>query len=614
MGPHQKMAADQWPLSLWLVASFFLQLAFPRTLHPLPQPPATQKTIDPIAIPGWSTVVTSVDVAGLVILCEVSFSFRVDHEGFAEWREFKARPCIVWPPGGVAPERAFQHKFKFSYSDTKSLDCSASASVVGVGLGLIPVYFKVDEGKFKETLSCSIEEDQESVAEVQKSEVEVFTIPIGQGDSTVIKCPGPEGDISIIDMGCLDPGNGCRGMSVEKYVTLIERQFLGRDDSRAADYSRLKRVFLTHPDADHMNYGWVEGRGPNNKPTGQGTGAGLLEKWSQNRGNNKIDVHLGNKAPWEKDKPGFVDFLKIDKGFVASWRGDWNDQDQIPVQLCNQPDQPDATIKMIASDLGKNKNKKNDKSMVMSLRVKARNKMLFLGDLETEPAYNNLLYPTHAPPSTSMHPHPTKYVDEIRNHQIVMVPHHGSNTNGNPNAIFYNEVNPICAIVSSAMLSSNSKTKSPKVETLQAICRGHTATVDFDFYPLGGPIGWATYTCECPNSRPLPVPFQGNLTADWDWLDDSDPDDPDEYPYCPDSDCSNSDNTDLDIKARPVTPKYQYEYMPQELNHCDVHIYQTSKLIAYYENRPNKHRLFMIVTKISATNTIVTASQYGEDV
>ena len=454
--------------------------------------------------------------------------------------------------------------------------------------------------------------------------MEVFTIPIGQGDSTVIKCHS--GDISIIDMGCLDPGgNGCRGMPVEKYVTLIETRFLGGGDGQL-DYSRLKRVFLTHPDADHMNYGWVEERGPNNKPTGQGTGAGLLEKWSQKSQNNELLVdllvYLGNKAPWEDDKLGFVEFLeKQENGFAAMWRGagaDWNDLDY--VRLCNQPD---ADIKMIASDLGKSPNGKNDKSMVMSLRIEARKKMLFLGDFDTESAYNNLLFPTHGPPPTSNHPQPTLYVDEISNHQIVMVPHHGSNTNGNPNARFYDEVNPTCAIVSSAMWSTKSATKFPKVETLQAICRGHTTSHDLDFYPPLGPVGWATYTCKCPNSRPLPAPFQGNITAKWDWPDDSDPDDsdpddsdpydpddPDEYPYCLDYDCSHSDYTDPDIMATPLAPKFNYEYMPQELLNCDVHIYQTSKLFAYYENKPNRHRLFMIVTRISATNTIVTASQY----
>merc|ERR1712192_228881 len=249
---------------------------------------------------------------------------------------------------------------------------------------------------------------------------------------------------------------------------------------------------------------------------------------------------------------------------------DWTGNDV--VQLRDKPGQPDATIKMLASDLGKTNNGKNDRSIVMSLRIGARKKMLFLGDLDTEPAYNNLLYPTNGAPPSKNHPHPKNYVDEIRNHQIVMVPHHGSGTCGNPNARLYNEVNPTYAIVSSSIMRAYNF---PKVETLQAICRGHTVAVDTNYDVLSGPIGWTTY-----NSKS--------------------------------SDCSDSDSTDPDIMATPLNPKYKS--MLQTLQNCDVHIYQTSKPLVNYENGQKGFQLFEIVTRISATNTIVTANRYSGDV
>ena len=125
--------------------------------------------------------------------------------------------------------------------------------------------------------------------------VEVFTIPLGQGDSTVIKCPGPNSDISIIDMGC---HGVCESMDIVQYVDLIETQFLGND------YSRLKRVFLTHPHDDHMKFAW------------NGNMEGLLEKWSAyyreyaDEENALLDVYLGSLNGWQK-KSDFIDFLKF---------------------------------------------------------------------------------------------------------------------------------------------------------------------------------------------------------------------------------------------------------------------------------------------------------------
>ena len=92
-------------------------------------------------------------------------------------------------------------------------------------------------------------------------------------------------------------------MDIVQYVYLIESQFLGDD------YSRLKRVFLTHPHDDHMKFAW------------NGNMEGLLEKWSAyyreyaDEDDALLDVYLGSLNGWQK-KLDFIEFLKFDGTYV----------------------------------------------------------------------------------------------------------------------------------------------------------------------------------------------------------------------------------------------------------------------------------------------------------
>jgi len=219
-----------------------------------------------------------------------------------------------------------------------------------------------------------------------------------------------------------------------------------------------------------------------------------------------------------------VTFLKGNANFNVTYRDLPNFNGK--VTIC---DKPKTTVDIIASDLGTNK---NANSMVMSLRISNRKKMLFLGDFETKNAYNNLLWPLD------------NYVDEISDHPILMVPHHGSNKMDNPNVRFNNYVNPTFAIVSSAIWS---KLMHPQMETLQGICHGHTLTdvfadnvIRIGIYDSPMPLGWI----------------------------------------------EKSDNNDV-----------------RRLVHCDVNIYQTTEW-----GHGNSFGLYKIVSKISATTTIVTTN------
>merc|ERR1712180_113309 len=95
--------------------------------------------------------------------------------------------------------------------------------------------------------------------------LEVYTVPVGQGDSTLIRCLDG-GEVSIIDMGCAIAGD-C--LKLLQYVSEIEEYL---DQGQGLDYRLLKRVFLTHPDYDHFSYAWVRG------------GGGLLQKYAERAG------------------------------------------------------------------------------------------------------------------------------------------------------------------------------------------------------------------------------------------------------------------------------------------------------------------------------------------
>ena len=198
------------------------------------------------------------------------------------------------------------------------------------------------------------------------------TIPVGQGDSTVIRCPS-SGDISIIDMGC---DGGCQGMSLEQYVTHIETEFLGND------FKRLKKVFLTHPDDDHMNYGYDKG-----------IKEGLLEKWLKK--GVSLDIYLGDRDAWVKAKGDFVTWLESNKNkFNLIWPSfidnDGNENGwewKRDVQICSRTNsQPDTKINMITSDLVTNPpipnqpdSNKNARSMIMSLMIEDKKKDAVFG-------------------------------------------------------------------------------------------------------------------------------------------------------------------------------------------------------------------------------------------
>ena len=77
----------------------------------------------------------------------------------------------------------------------------------------------------------------------------IYALPVGQGDCTVIQCPRPNGDgrsvITIIDAGSNRKKIGFNRVEVVNFLRLRER---------GANRVRIEYIFLTHPDEDHINY------------------------------------------------------------------------------------------------------------------------------------------------------------------------------------------------------------------------------------------------------------------------------------------------------------------------------------------------------------------------
>ena len=67
--------------------------------------------------------------------------------------------------------------------------------------------------------------------------LQVFAVPVGQGDCTIIQCPN--GNIAVVDCGT-SGGNRVTAYGVEKWLD--------------TSINRVSYILITHPDRDHQNY------------------------------------------------------------------------------------------------------------------------------------------------------------------------------------------------------------------------------------------------------------------------------------------------------------------------------------------------------------------------
>ena len=180
-------------------------------------------------------------------------------------------------------------------------------------------------------------------------DLHIFALPVGQGDATVIKCPdkptvgkppgwyNPDtGKLNIIDMGsssCIK--GGC--------MTLLDdiQNFIGNNE--------VENIFLTHPDRDHYNL--LPALTDKYLHSTVNVYYSHMAKCYQQYGNKILENFLGKAKI--KDKP---------VGEIGC-----NDPSKV-IPICDD----DATITIIASELGHRCKCPNVDSLVLQLEYKGK--------------------------------------------------------------------------------------------------------------------------------------------------------------------------------------------------------------------------------------------------
>ena len=72
--------------------------------------------------------------------------------------------------------------------------------------------------------------------------LQVYALPVGQGDCTIIQCPKPSGKIIVFDCGSSGFGHGY-GLNAQQVAEFLGDQF-----------NKVTAIFITHPDEDHYSY------------------------------------------------------------------------------------------------------------------------------------------------------------------------------------------------------------------------------------------------------------------------------------------------------------------------------------------------------------------------
>ena len=295
--------------------------------------------------------------------------------------------------------------------------------------------------------TLSIQEDEMKRRKLQhwhqnQGYVKVVTIPVGQGDSTLIQCPGTDGDMTLIDMGA-------------DHFALSKNTYVEQVLVHTRDGSRLKHIFLTHPDKDHISHGLSAAEN-----------VGLLNKINSN-----VKIHIGDRSGWQNDESA-KEILNI-IGRKANLILQQKPQQLQEIDICGTIS-PAVKLQFITSDKGRTK---NSKSMVLKL-INGQTSMLFLGDLEDSPAITGK--PKIPVVQNLVDLHKKNKVNLKSN--VIMIPHHGSGNNGNGEKNLYEAVGASSAVISSHITNSHDH---PKRKTIESFCHDSVENIESCDIPCG---------------------------------------------------------------------------------------------------------------------------------
>jgi len=298
------------------------------------------------------------------------------------------------------------------------------------------------------------------------AQVRVVTIPVGTGDSTMIECPN-NGDITFIDMGALSSQSASNvGVNREDFVTEVMRH--------TNNGQRLKHIFLTHPDEDHISFTHPNSGVVTKKQEDEYLLPKLVKTIQANQ-QNPINIHIGSKKFW-KDKrfrkgtdrtlaEKIIDYIAFiengQQGILKLWdKVSRNNNNYI--DICGNNN---AVIQIISNGYENHHkhptNTKNSNSMVLKL-ITGGSSMLFLGDIENQS--NN----EHAEDQgTALGELLTQHLQDLKS-DIIVFPHHGSSSKGNGEDEFYKAVDAQYGIISSGIAHAYHH---PSLETVRAFCQ-----------------------------------------------------------------------------------------------------------------------------------------------
>jgi len=337
---------------------------------------------------------------------------------------------------------------------------------------------------------------------VDDESVVINTLPMGAGDGTIIKCRQSR-SITIIDMGTTNEKNG-PGLDEKNVI-------LALDILMDSNWNLLENIFLTHSDSDHVSF--VDR---------------ILKKLAEEANGKIVNFYIGDRLGDYNDKVDFGNHNvyqpqgtnSVTQQPIGITCGGWYNKGnnefasctwtrtRNPTKTTNNSSTSDASedydadedssfltssiglclntwsLNLMAANFGEryptsSRNESgsyggtrpNMNSLVMKLTPTGLTSpsMLFMGDFENiDSIWPNSNYEYLIDAANTFYKTDARAPVELRNglmSDVFMLPHHGTNTNGNGNAQFFREVFPATVLRAYSIVSGGRA--SPRCSTLR---------------------------------------------------------------------------------------------------------------------------------------------------